>query len=134
MKLYKILTIGILTFVSFNTLAQQNSTVPAEIWMCELNKGYSIDDVRKVSSDVQKFAKNNDMKSAQWIFTTFMGDMNPNGFALMTAWTDFSMMGNGFQDFFLGGEGDKIFSQWLKVATCSERNLVLVENTFNSMN
>ena len=108
--------------------------MPAEVWMCELNQGYSMDDVRKVSSDVQKFAKKNDMKSAQWIFTTFMGDMNPNGFALMTAWTDFSMMGNGFQDFFLGGEGDKIFSQWLKVASCSERNLVLVENTFNSMN
>ena len=83
MKLYKILTIGILTFVSFNALAQQNSTVPAEVWMCELNQGYSMDDVRKVSSDVQKFAKKNDMKSAQWIFTTFMGDMNPNGFALM---------------------------------------------------
>ena len=105
MKLYKILIVGILTFISFNTLAQQNSTVPAEIWMCELNQGYTIDDVRKVSSDVQKFAKQNDMKSGQWIFTTFMGDMNPNGFALMTAWTDFSTMGNGFQDFFLGGEG-----------------------------
>ena len=34
MKLYKILIVGILTFISFNTLAQQNSTVPAEIWMC----------------------------------------------------------------------------------------------------
>ena len=109
MKLYKILTIGILTFVSFNTLAQQNSTVPAEVWMCELNQGYSMDDVRKVSSDVQKFAKKNDMKSAQWIFTTFMGDMNPNGFALMTAWTDFSMMGMDSKIFFLAVKEIKSF-------------------------
>ena len=78
MKLCKILIIGIFAIFSFNVSAQQNQTVPAEVWMCEYNQGYSIDDVRKVSSDVQKFANKNGMKSAQWIFTTFMGDMNPN--------------------------------------------------------
>ena len=42
--------------------------------------------------EVEAFSKKTGMKGSQFIFTTFMGEMNPNAFVLMTVWPDFETM------------------------------------------
>ena len=124
----------VILMISGMSFSQDSSApVPAEMWLCELNEGFTLADVRQVSKDVEAFSEKNGMTGGQWIFTTFMGDMNPNGFALMTAWPDFTEMGGGFQNFFTNGEGDKIFSRWLKIANCPTRSLVMIENPWSNM-
>tara|TARA_B100001057_G_scaffold245759_1_gene246082 strand:+ start:250 stop:657 length:408 start_codon:yes stop_codon:yes gene_type:complete len=133
MKIIKLFLILFATLSSINLFAQNtsNATVPAEAWFCEINEGYSMKDIRAVSKGVEENGRKNGLKSSQFIFTTFMGPMNPNAFVLMTVWPSFDDMGKGFQDFFTNGSGDKIYSDWLAATTCSQRNLLTVENTYN---
>ena len=59
---------------SLNSFSQNvgSATVPAEIWYCEINDGFTMDDVRDVSYGVEKFSKENGMKGSQFLFTTFI--------------------------------------------------------------
>ena len=134
MKIIKYISVLIITLLSINLFAQNTSstTVPAEAWFCEINEGFSMDDIRAVSKGVEESGKKTGLKSSQFIFTTFMGPMNPNAFVLMTVWPSFDDMGKGFQDFFTNGTGDKIYADWLEATTCSQRNLLTVENTYNN--
>tara|TARA_B100001250_G_scaffold393942_1_gene397253 strand:+ start:1089 stop:1496 length:408 start_codon:yes stop_codon:yes gene_type:complete len=132
MNLFKVAaSILILTF-SINTFSQNtgSTTVPGEIWYCEINDGFTIEDVRDVSLGVEKFSKENGMTGSQFLFTTFMGPMNPKAFALMTVWPNFEVMGKGFDDFFTAGAGSEVFARWAEVTSCDRRDLVTIENTW----
>ena len=80
--------------------------------------------------EVEAFSKKTGMKGSQFIFTTFMGEMSPDTFVLMTVWPDFEMMGQGFQNFFTEGTGDDTFAKWNESTNCMQRNLLTVENTW----
>ena len=133
MQLFKILTTTFITIFSLNSFSQNvsMSTFPAEIWYCEINEGFTIDDVREVSMGVKKFSEENGMKGTQYLTTTFMGSMNPKGFELMTAWPSFEVMGKGFDDFFTAGAGNEIFARWAEVTSCNKRELVTIERTWS---
>ena len=133
MNLFKFTLSTFFILFSLNSLSQNvgSATVPAEIWYCEINDGFTMDDVRDVSYGVEKFSKENGMKGSQFLFTTFMGPMNPKAFALMTEWPNFEVMGKGFNDFFTAGSGTEVFARWGEVTSCNRRDLVTVENTWN---
>ena len=133
MQLLKILTTTFITIFSLNIFSQNvsMSTFPAEIWYCEINEGFTMDDVREVSMGVKKFSEENGMKGTQYLTTTFMGSMNPKGFELMTAWPSFEVMGKGFDDFFTAGAGNEIFARWAEVTSCNKRELVTIERTWS---
>ena len=133
MQLFKILTTTFITIFSLNSFSQNvsMSTFPAEIWYCEINEGFTMDDVREVSMGVKKFSEENGMKGTQYLTTTFMGSMNPKGFELMTAWPSFEVMGKGFDDFFTAGAGNEVFARWGEVTSCDKRELVTIERTWS---
>jgi len=133
MQLFKILTTTFITIFSLNSFSQNVSmaTFPAEIWYCEINEGFTMDDVREVSMGVKKFSEENGMKGTQYLTTTFMGSMNPVAFELMTAWPSFEVMGKGFDDFFTAGAGNEVFARWAAVTSCDKRELVTIERTWS---
>ena len=132
MNFLKVVTFILVTFSVSNVFSQNvgSTTVPAEAWFCEIKDGYTMDDIREVSKGVEAFSKKTGMKGSQFIFTTFMGEMNPNAFVLMTVWPDFEMMGQGFQNLFTEGTGDDTFAKWNESTNCMQRNLLTVENTW----
>ena len=112
--------------------AEQSAAI-AEFWYCKLNKGQTMNDMRKVTNYVEKFSETHELKIGQWILTPFSGDMTPGNFVLMVVWPTFEQMGKSFQNWFgegLGSEGMALFS---KTATCGLRNFATVEEHFNSM-
>ena len=133
MKLFKVATSSLILIFSLNIYSQstESTTFPAEIWYCEINEGFTMEDVRDVSMGVKKFSEENGMKGTQYLTTTFMGSMNQKGFELMTAWPSFEVMGKGFDDFFTAGAGNEVFARWGEVTSCNRRDLVTVENTWN---
>ena len=94
MKLFKVATSSLILIFSLNIYSQntESTTFPAEIWYCEINEGFTMEDVRDVSMGVKKFSEENGMKGTQYLTTTFMGSMNQKGFELMTAWPSFEVM------------------------------------------
>ena len=133
MKLFKIAASTFILIFSLNTFSQNTgpTTFPAEIWYCEINDGFTMQDVRAVSMGVKKFSEENGMKGTQYLTTTFMGSMNPKGFELMTAWPSFEVMGKGFDDFFTAGAGNEVFARWAEVTSCDKRELVTIERTWS---
>ena len=133
MKIFKITALTLTLLFSLNTISQNKGSItfPAEIWYCEINDGFSIQDVRDVSMGVKKFSEENGMKGTQYITTTFMGSMNPKGFELMTAWPSFEVMGKGFDDFFTAGAGNEVFARWNEVTSCDRRELGTIERTWS---
>ena len=107
-----------------------NSAV-AEFWMCQLNEGQTMNDVRQLTKIVEEYTESTEVKAGQWIFTPFSGDMTPGSFALMTVWPDFEEMGKGFQGWFAEGAGDKGMEIWNRAATCISRNFATIEEQFN---
>ena len=105
----------------------------AEFWYCSLNEGQTMEDMRKVTANVEKFSEENGLKIGQWILQPFSGDMTGGNFVLMVVWPSFEQMGNSFQHWFgegLGNDGMALFS---KAATCNERNFATIEEHFNNM-
>ena len=133
MNLFKFTLSFFFILFSLNTFSQNTglTTFPAEIWYCEINEGFTMDDVRDVSMGVRQFSEENGMKGTQYLTTTFMGAMNPRGFELMTAWPSFSVMGKGFDDFFTLGAGNEVFARWTEVTSCDRRELVTIERTWS---
>ena len=133
MKLFKIAASTFILIFSLNTFSQNtgSTTFPAEIWHCEINDGFTMQDVRAVSMGVKKFSEENGMKGTQYLTTTFMGSMNPKGFELMTSWPSFEVMGKGFDDFFTAGAGNEVFARWAEVTSCNKRELVTIERTWS---
>ncbi|MBA58285.1 MAG: hypothetical protein CMQ40_03845 [Gammaproteobacteria bacterium] len=130
--------ISILMFFSVNTMGNANdSGAPgisvAEFWMCKLNAGQTMNDVRKLTKIVEEYSESIDGKAGQWIFTPFSGDMTPGTFVLMTVWPDFEEMGKGFQGWFAEGAGDKGMAIFSKAATCWQRNFATIEEQFDTM-
>ena len=133
MKLFTLVTTGLITFFSLNIFSQNTGSItfPAEIWYCQINDGFTLDDVREVSMGVKKFSEENGMQGTQYLTTTFMGEMNPKSFELMTAWPSFEVMGKGFDDFFTAGAGNTVFARWSEVTSCNKRELVTIERTWS---
>ena len=133
MKLFKVTASTFILIFSLNTFSQNagSTTFPAEIWHCEINDGFTMQDVRAVSMGVKKFSEENGMKGTQYLTTTFMGSMSPKGFELMTAWPSFEVMGKGFDDFFTAGAGNEVFARWAEVTSCDKRELVTIERTWS---
>tara|TARA_B100001778_G_C18162261_1_gene438670 strand:+ start:130 stop:537 length:408 start_codon:yes stop_codon:yes gene_type:complete len=133
MKLFKVATSSLILIFSLNIYSQstESTTFPAEIWYCEINEGFTMEDVRDVSMGVKKFSEENGMKGTQYLTTTFMGSMNQKGFELMTAWPSFEVMGKGFDDFFTAGAGNEVFARWGEVTSCDKRELVIIERTWS---
>tara|TARA_X000001036_G_scaffold64650_1_gene55351 strand:+ start:1651 stop:2058 length:408 start_codon:yes stop_codon:yes gene_type:complete len=133
MKIFKVTTTTLILIFSLNTFSQNtgSKTFPAEIWYCEVNDGFTMEDVRDVSMGVKKFSEENGMKGTQYLTTTFMGKMNPKAFELMTAWPSFEVMGKGFDDFFTAGAGNEVFARWSEVTSCDRRELVTIERTWS---
>ncbi len=113
--------------------AAQESTAIAEFWYCKLNKGQTMEDMRKVTNYVEKFSETNELKIGQWILTPFSGDMTAGNFVLMVVWPTFEQMGNSFHRWFGEGLGDEGMALFSKVATCGVRNFATVEEHFNNM-
>jgi hypothetical protein len=109
-----------------------NSAV-AEFWMCQLNEGQTMDDVRQLTKIVEKYTESIEGKAGQLILTPFSGDMTPGTFALMTVWPNFEEMGKGFQGWFAEGAGDKGMVIFNRAASCSTRNFATIEEQFNMM-
>ena len=113
--------------------AMENNLSIAEFWYCSLNQGQTIDDMRKVTANVERFSEKNNLKIGQWILQPFSGDMTAGNFVLMVVWPSFEQMGNSFQRWFgegLGNDGMAIFNE---VATCNERNFATIDEHFNNM-
>ena len=113
--------------------SSEGMTSVAEFWMCQLNKGQTMDDVRQLTKIVEEYTESTETKAGQWIFTPFSGEMTPGSFALMTVWPDFEEMGKGFQGWFAEGAGDKGMKIWNRAATCSSRNFATIEEQFDKM-
>ena len=108
-----------------------NSAV-AEFWMCQLNEGQTMNDVRQLTKIVEEYTESIKGKAGQWIFTPFSGDMTPGSFALMTVWPNFEEMGKGFQGWFAEGGGDKGMTIFNRAASCSTRNFATIEEQFDN--
>ena len=72
MKIFKVTTTTLFLIFSSNTFSQSagSKTFPAEIWYCEVNDGFTMEDVRDVSMGVKKFSEENGMKGTQYLTTT----------------------------------------------------------------
>ena len=102
-----------------------SASVPAETWNCSLNAGKTIDDVLAISAAVGLGVSPRVLSDAQWIFTPSSGDMSDQGrFVLMTAWENWTEMGNALQGFFGDGEGNQIFADFNEAATCGVSKLL----------
>ena len=111
-----------------------SASVPAETWNCSLNVGKTIDDVLAISAAVGAWSKSKGLSDAQWIFTPSSGDMSDQGrFVLMTAWENWTEMGNALQGFFGDGEGNQIFADFNEAATCESRNFWTVQNPYDHL-
>ena len=108
-----------------------NSAV-AEFWMCQLNEGQTMNEVRQLTKIVEEYTESIKGKTGQWIFTPFSGDMTPGSFALMTVWPNFEEMGKGFQGWFAEGGGDKGMAIFNRAASCSTRNFATIEEQFDN--
>ena len=110
---------------------RSNSAV-AEFWMCQLNEGQTMNEVRQLTKIVEEYTESIKGKAGQWIFTPFSGDMTPGSFALMTVWPNFEEMGKGFQGWFAEGGGDKGMAIFNRAASCSTRNFATIEEQFDN--
>ena len=129
MKFLKGATATFILIFSLNSFSQNTgaTTFPAEIWYCEINEGFSMQDVRDVSMGVKKFSEENGMKGTQYLTTTFMGSMNPKAFELMTAWPSFEVMGKGFDDFLLPVLAMKFLQDGQKLLHVTKENWLLLK-------
>jgi len=136
-QIFSILTLIFLLFSisthADNHRSSEGTTSVAEFWMCQLNEGQTMNDVRQLTKIVKEYTESIEGKAGQWIFTPFSGDMTAGSFALMTVWPDFEEMGRGFQGWFAEGAGDKGMKIWNRAATCTSRNFATVEEQFDSM-
>ena len=59
MNLFKFTLSSFFILFSLNTFSQNTglTTFPAEIWYCEINEGFTMDDVRDVSMGVKQFSE-----------------------------------------------------------------------------
>ena len=75
MKVIKYTSVLIITLLSVNILAQNTSsnTVPAEAWFCEINEGFSMDDIRAVSKGVEESGKKKRTEKLSIHFYDFYG-------------------------------------------------------------
>ena len=101
----------------------ENNLSIAEFWYCSLNDGQTMEDMRKVTANVEKFSEENNLKIGQWILTPFSGDMTAGNFVLMVVWQRW--FGEG-----LGNDGMALFN---KAAKCDQRNFATIEEHFNNM-
>ena len=116
-----------------NHASMENNLSIAEFWYCSLNDGQTMEDMRKVTANVEKFSEENNLKIGQWILTPFSGDMTAGNFVLMVVWPSFEQMGSSFQRWFgegLGNDGMALFNQ---AATCDQRNFATIEEHFDNM-
>ena len=104
----------------------------AEFWMCQLNEGQTMNEVRQLTKIVEEYTESIKGKAGQWIFTPFSGDMTPGSFTLMTVWPNFEEMGKGFQGWFAEGGGDKGMAIFNRAASCSTRNFATIEEQFDN--